>query len=287
MGELLGGEKRKMVARESIVKLLITVIMAVLGLMFLLPFLWMLSSSLKPEIDVFKYPIEWIPSTWNAVNNYTQVWTKSDFPTYYWNSIKIAVSTTALSVLFSSMAAYGFSKVNFKGREAIFILVLVIYMVPHQAILVPQFLIYKWAGLFDNHLGLILLNSFSVLGTFLLRQFFMGINNEYLESARMDGAGHFRSFFSIALPLVRPAIATYAILRFIWTWNDYQNPLIFLRSKSLFTLQLGINSFADMNGDFYSLIMAAAVSAILPLLIVFIAGQKNVIEGISMGGVKG
>ncbi|NHN29083.1 carbohydrate ABC transporter permease [Paenibacillus agricola] len=276
-----------MAARESLVKVLITIIMAVFGLMFLLPFLWMLTSSFKPEVDVFKYPIEWIPSTWNAVSNYTQVWAKSDFPIYYWNSIKIAVSTTALSVMFSCMAAYGFSKVNFKGREAIFILVLVIYMVPHQAILVPQFLIYKWIGLFDNHFGLILLNSFSVLGTFLLRQFFIGINNEYLESARMDGAGHFRSFFSIALPLVRPAIATYAILRFIWTWNDYQNPLIFLRTKSLFTLQLGINSFADMNGDFYSLIMAAAVSAILPLLIVFIAGQKNVIEGIAMGGVKG
>jgi multiple sugar transport system permease protein len=275
------------ITRLSYTKLLITIAMAGLGVVFLLPFIWMISTSMKPEVDVFKYPIEWIPQNWNAVYNYSTVWSKSNFVLYYWNSIKISVLTTMLSVIFSSMAAYGFSKINFKGRDVVFIAVLAIYMVPHQAILIPEFLLYRWIGLFDSHLGLILLNSFSVLGTFLLRQFFLGLNNEYLESARMDGAGHFRSFISIALPLVRPAIATYAILRFIWTWNDYQNPLIFLKSKSLYTLQLGINSFADLNGDFYSLIMAAAVSAILPLLIIFILGQKHVIEGIAMGGVKG
>jgi multiple sugar transport system permease protein len=115
----------------------------------------------------------------------------------------------------------------------------------------------------------------------------MGINDEVIESAKMDGAGHFRTFFSIALPLVRPAIATYAILRFIWTWNDYQNPLIFLRSESLYTIQIGIQQFADAHGSIYSLMMAATVSAIVPLLIVFIIGQKQVIEGISMGSVKG
>jgi multiple sugar transport system permease protein len=152
---------------------------------------------------------------------------------------------------------------------------------------VPQFLIYRTLNLYDSLLGLVFLTSFSVLGVFLLRQFFMGLSNEFIESAKIDGAGHIRIFYSIAVPLVRPAIATYAILRFIWTWNDYQNPLIFLKTSSKFTLQLGINSFADAYGQYYSLIMAAAVSAILPLLIIFILGQKHVIEGIAMGGVKG
>ncbi|KIL40750.1 sugar ABC transporter ATP-binding protein [Gordoniibacillus kamchatkensis] len=270
------------------VKIVSTVVMGAIGVLFLLPFLWMLSASMKPELDVFTYPIQWIPKTWHAVENYKMVWA-GDFPFahYYWNSIKVTVLTTAISIMVSSMAAYGFSKVRFKGREAWFLLVLVTFMVPSQAILVPQFLLYRWLGLFDNHAGLILLNCFSVIGTFLLRQFFLGIHNDYIESARIDGAGHFRIFTGIAVPLVRPAIATYAILRFIWTWNDYQNPLIFLRSESLFTLQLGIRKFADVNGEFYSLIMAAAVSAIVPLLLIFIIGQKNVIEGISMGGVKG
>ncbi|MCY9661373.1 carbohydrate ABC transporter permease [Paenibacillus chondroitinus] len=267
-------------------KIVLTLLMLVIGILFMSPFLWMISASMKPEADVFAYPIQWIPKHWNVIENYKTVW-ETKFSLYYWNSIKVSVLTTALSVLLSSMAAYAFSKIKFRGRNALFVLILAIYMIPSQAILVPQFLLFRWIGLFDSHFGLILLGSFSVLGTFMLRQFYLGIHDEYMESARIDGAGHIRIFWSICTPLVRPAIATYAILRFIWTWNDYQNPLIFLRTKDLFTLPLGIRSFADLNGEFYSLIMAASVSAIVPLLIIFIIGQKQVIEGISMGGVKG
>lgn len=273
--------------REVAIKTIYTVVMLGIGFLFMSPLLWMLSASMKPEVDVFNYPIEWIPKHWNVVENYKTVWTTTKFGLYYWNSIKVTVLTTALSVLLSSMAAYAFSKIKFRGRNVLFIIVLAIYMIPNQAILVPQFLLLRTIGLYDTHLGLILLGSFSVLGTFMLRQFYMGIHDEYIESAKIDGAGHLRTFFSICTPLVRPAIATYAILRFIWTWNDYQNPLIFLKSKSLFTIQIGIRSFATLNGDIYSLIMAGAVSAIVPLLIIFIVGQKHVIEGIAMGGVKG
>ncbi|KQX56691.1 MULTISPECIES: carbohydrate ABC transporter permease [unclassified Paenibacillus] len=271
---------------KNVKKTLLTILMFIIGILFMSPFLWMISASMKPEADVFLYPIQWIPKHWNLIENYKTVWS-TKFSLYYWNSIKVSVLTTALSVLLSSMAAYAFSKIKFRGRHMLFVLVLAIYMIPSQAILVPQFLLFRWMGLFDSHFGLILLGSFSVLGTFMLRQFYMGIHEEFIESARMDGAGHVRIFFSICTPLVRPAIATYAILRFIWTWNDYQNPLIFLRTKDLFTLPLGIRSFADLNGEFYSLIMAASVSAIVPLLIIFIIGQKQVIEGISTGGVKG
>ncbi|QGQ48629.1 carbohydrate ABC transporter permease [Metabacillus sediminilitoris] len=292
MGQLLrekGGRKvEQFFKKVDISKLMTTIIMAVLGLIFLLPFIWMLSASFKLEKDVLTFPIEWIPTSWNAVENYSKVWFgDKSFLLYYWNSFKVTILTTLTSVIVSSLAAYAFAKVKFKGREFIFLIVLATYMIPPQSILVPQFLLYKSMGLFDSHLGLILLNSFSVFGTFMLRQFFLSINDEIIESARIDGAGHFRVFFHIALPLVQPAIATYAILRFIWTWNDYQYPLIFLRSESLFTLQLGIAQFADAHGTIYSLMMTGAVSAIIPLLIVFIIGQKQVIEGISLGGVKG
>ncbi|MEK3720649.1 carbohydrate ABC transporter permease [Paenibacillus sp. FSL H8-0034] len=267
---------------------LITVAMAFGGIVFILPFLWMLSASFKPELEVMAYPIHWIPKTWNALENYREVWFGSfPFALYYINSLKVTILTTLYSLVISSMAAYGFSKVTFKGRDVLFLVVLTTYMIPSQAILVPQFIMYRWFGLFDSHLGLILLGSFSVLGTFLLRQFFLGIHNEIIESARMDGANHWTIFSRITLPLVMPALATYMILRFIWTWNDYQNPLIFIRSDALFTLQLGIRKFADMNGEFYSLMMAGAVSAILPLLIIFIIGQKYVIEGVATGSVKG
>lgn len=269
-------------------RVVITALMGIAGIFFILPFLWMLSASFKPELEVMTYPIQWIPSTWKIIENYSQVWLGSiPFGLYYLNSIKVTFLTTALSLVISAMAAYGFSKVHFIGRDAVFILVLATYMIPHQAILVPQFIMFRWLGLFDNHMSLVLLGASGVLGTFLLRQFFMGVHNEIIESARIDGANHWRIFFRIGLPLVKPALSTYMILRFIWTWNDYQNPLIFLRTDSLFTLQLGIRKFADFNGEFYSLMMAGAVSAILPLLIIFIIGQKQVIEGVASGSVKG
>ncbi|KOP68341.1 sugar ABC transporter ATP-binding protein [Bacillus sp. FJAT-18019] len=270
----------------NISKLIWTIVMALIGVLFILPFVWMLSTSFKPETDVFKFPIEWIPKHWNAVENYRTVWS-GQFVRYYWNSIYITIATTVINVFVCALAAYGFSKLRFRGRDGMFVLVLALYMVPPQASLVPQFLLFNWMNLIDTHTGLILLNSFSIIGAFMLKQFFMGVNNEYIESGKMDGAGHFRTFWQIALPLIRPGVATYAILRFIWTWNDYQYPLIFLKSKDLFTIQLGIRLFGDQYGDVYSLMMAGAVSAILPLLIIFAIGQKQVIEGISLGGVKG
>lgn len=270
----------------NVSKIVWTIIMAAFGMMSLLPFLWMLTTSFKPEADVFNFPIEWIPTKWHLIENYKQVWT-GGFLRYYTNSIYITLTTTVINVFVCALAAFGFSKLRFRGRDTMFLLVLALYMVPPQASLVPQFLLFNWLNLIDTHIGLILINSFSIIGAFMLRQFFMGVNNEYMESARMDGAGHFRSFFQIALPLIRPGLATYAILRFIWTWNDYQYPLIFLKSKDLFTIQLGIRLFGDQYGDIYSLMMAGAVSAIVPLLIIFAIGQKQVIEGISLGGVKG
>lgn len=269
-------------------RIIMTVLMAIFGIMFLMPFIWMISASLKVEEEVLAFPIQWIPETWNAVDNYKEVWTGNmPFLLLYWNSIKVTVLTTIISVLVSALAAYGFAKINFKGRDLLFIVVLATYMIPPQTLLVTQFLLFRWFGLYDTHAGLILLNSFSVFGTFMLRQFYLGVSNEIIESARMDGAGHFRIFWNIALPLVRPAIATYAILRFIWTWNDFQYPFIFLRTEALYTIQLGVQSFGDAHGSIYTLMMAASVSAIVPLLIIFIIGQKHVIEGIQLGGVKG
>ncbi|MDB5083570.1 MAG: carbohydrate transporter permease [Bacilli bacterium] len=269
-------------------RIIITIVMLVIGIAFLLPFIWMISASFKPEIDVFKYPIEWIPRHWNVYQNYRDVWFGDHpFAVYYWNSIKVCVLTTLISVTVSSLAAYGFTHVEFKGRNALFIIVLMTFMIPSYSIIVPQFILFTWLQLFDTHLGLILLGSFSALGTFMLRQFFLGLHKEYLEAAVIDGAGHLKIFRSIALPLVKPALATYAILRFIWTWNDYTNPLIFIRTDTLETIQVAIQKFASESGVFYSLIMAGTVSAILPLIVIFIIGQKQVIEGIALGGVKG
>ncbi|MGG1555557.1 carbohydrate ABC transporter permease [Paenibacillus ferrarius] len=269
-------------------RIIVTILLLIVGVAFLLPFVWMVSASMKPEIDVFKYPIEWIPKHWQAYQNYHEVWSgEHPFMRYYWNSIKVSVMTTLISMVVSSMAAYAFSHVDFKGKQIWFAVVLMTFMIPSSSIIIPQFMIFKWLHLFDTHLGLILIGSFSALGTFMLRQFFLGIHKEYLDAGRIDGAGQFVIFTRIALPLVQPAIATYGILRFIWTWNDYQNPLIFLRSDVLATVQIGIQKFSSESGAYYSLIMAGTVSAIIPLLVIFVIGQKQVIAGIALGGVKG
>lgn len=278
----------KGISQINISKLLVTIVMLVVGVAFLLPFIWMLVTSFKYEEDVFNYPIQWLPTRWNLIANYTEVWTGAyPFTLYYFNSFKVAILTTLISVTISSLAAFAFGKLEFKGKNFLFLLILMLYMIPVQAILVPQFIIYKWFNLYDTHIGMVLLHSFSVFGTFMLRQFFIGIHPEFMESAKMDGAGYFKIFTRIALPLVRPAIATYAILRFIWTWNDYQTPLIFLRDKMLYTIQMGMQHFSDGEGQFYALTMTGAVSAIAPLLILFLLAQKHVIEGIAVGGVKG
>lgn len=291
MGQLLDERETTMLfqlKRIDLRKLILTIVIALVGVIFLLPFAWMISASLKIEEEVLTFPIQWIPKQFNAVENYKKVWTGSlSFTLLYWNSIKVTLLTTLTSATVSALAAYAFAKIQFKGRELLFMIVLATFMVPPQTLLVTQFLLYRWIGLYDTHLGLILLNSFSVFGTFMLRQFFMSVNHEIIEAARIDGAGHLRIFFRIALPLIKPAIATYSILRFIWTWNDFQSPLIFLNRELLYTIQIGVKSFADDHGSIYSLMMAASVSAIVPLLIVFVIGQKHVIEGVQLGGVKG
>lgn len=265
-----------------------TILMGILGLVMVVPLIWMISTSFKVEADVFKFPIEWIPSRSRGFENYKEVWTGTmPFGLYYWNSIKVTVISVVASVLVGCMGAYGFSKIEFPGRDKLFLLYIATMAIPEQVTLIPRFLIFKEMGLFDTHACLIINTMFSVMSVFMLRQFMVSVPNELSEAAKIDGAGHMRILFQVIIPIAKPAIATFAILKFIWTWNDYQNPLVFITNSKLYTIQLGIKMFSDAYGDHYALMMAAAVSAILPLLIVFLAGQKNIIAGLTAGGVKG
>lgn len=274
--------------KKSIYKIVFTCIMVIVSVTCILPFLWMISTSMKQEIDVFTFPIQWIPKKWNAIENYTKVWGKEyRLGLYYWNSIKVTVITTFLQGLFSTMAGYAFAKINFKFKNFIFLLLIATLMIPTQVTLIPTFIIVRWISLYNTHTAIIILLSFSIYGTFLVRQYMVGIPDSLIESANIDGAGHLTIFSRIMVPLSKPIIATIAILKFVWTWNDYQTPLIFLRSRELFTLQLGMKQFASESGVFYTLTMAAAVCAIFPLIIVFIIGQKQLLEGMTAGAVKG
>lgn len=272
----------------NIWKIILTLLYWIVGLSMLMPLIWMISSSFKVEADVFTFPIQWIPPRFNAIENYREVWGKQyNFGLYYWNSIRLTVMATALQMFVSALGAYGFSKVNWKGRDKVFLLYLATMMIPPQVTIVSQFLIAKQIGFYNTHRGMILIYMFSVYGVFLLRQSMLGIPDSLSESAKIDGAGHFRIFLQIIFPLIKPALATLGILKFVWTWNDYQMPLVFLSDRKLYTIQLGMRQFASEAGNYYSLIMAAAVSSIIPLIIAFLFGQRFVIDGIATGAVKG
>lgn len=274
--------------KVNIYKIVFTVLLYIMGITMLVPLLWMIVTSFKPENEVFDFPIKWIPKTFVGLDNYKEVWGKRyNFGLYYYNSLKITIISTFFQILVSAMGAYGFTKIKWRGRNTLFLLYLATMMIPPQVLIVSRFAIMQKVGLYNTHLGVILMLIFSTYGVFLLRQAMMGIPDSLCESAKIDGAGHWTIFFKIVMPLIKPSIATLAILKFVWTWNDYQTGLIFLSNRALYTIQLGMQRFSTETGVLYSLVMAAAVSAIIPLIITFIFGQRYIIDGIASGAVKG
>ncbi len=274
-------------SRLQVHKVILTALFFFIGITMLAPLLWMISTSFKAENTVFEFPIRWIPKNGVGFENYREVWGQQyQFGRFYWNSIKITVLSTAFQILISALGAYSFTKINWKLRDKVFLLYLATMMIPPQVMIVSRFVIMQKMHLYNTHIGIILMTMLSTYGVFLLRQAMLGIPDSLCESARIDGAGHVRIFLRIILPLITPSIATLAVLKFVWTWNDYQTPLIFLSNRDLFTIQLGMKVFASESGSIYSLTMAAAVSSTLPLILVFLLGQRYIIDGIASGAVK-
>ncbi|MGP4079184.1 carbohydrate ABC transporter permease [Pseudalkalibacillus sp. R45] len=268
-------------------KLILTIILIAFATSMVLPFLWMLSTSFKKPLEVFTYPIQWTPSSFEW-ENYKDVWFGAKpFWVYYWNSIKVTGITVAGIVLFSSAAAYGFSRIQFKGRDTIFLLYLATLMIPEQVTLIPRFILFNYMGIYNTHLSLILPGMFTALGTFLLRQFYLSIPKDFSEAAQIEGANHFQIWMKIIIPLSKPALVSLIIISFTLNWNEFVNPLVFITSEELYTVPLGLTSFIDESGTDYTLMMAAAVSAILPVMILFFTCQKWFIEGVAASGIKG
>lgn len=273
--------------RIDLPKIILTAIAASIGIVMVLPLVWMLSASLKTEIEVFTYPIQWIPETirWR---NYQEVWAGLyPFGTFYWNSIQVTTISVTGLVITSSLAAYSFAKLQYPGRDVLFLAYLSTMMIPPQVLLVPRFILFRNFGILNTHWALILPGIFIIFGVFLLRQFFTTIPNELSESAIIDGANHLTIWSRIIMPLAKPGLVSLVIVSFVWRWNDYEEPLIFLFSRDLFTIPVGLTLFVDEFETRYSLIMAATVSAIVPVLAVFLAGQKFFVQGIVTSGLKG
>ncbi|HWS42990.1 MAG TPA: carbohydrate ABC transporter permease [Pseudoflavonifractor sp.] len=276
-----------MVNRQSAwKKALIYALLITICVVTLLPLVWMLSASLKLDKDVFKIPVEWIPSN-PAWSNYKRIWEQVPFLTFTLNTFKITVITTIIQVITSSFAAYGFAKCEFKGRNLLFMIYVATIAVPWQVYMLPQYSMMNAAHLVDSHLSLILLHAFDAFGVFLLRQFCMGIPNELLEAARIDGLSEYGIYGRIVLPQMGPSIASLVIFTFVTNWNDFMGPMIYLNSTGQKTIQLGIRMFMGQYSTEYGLIMAASVVSLIPVVIVFLIFQKSFVQGVATSGLKG
>jgi multiple sugar transport system permease protein len=256
-----------------------------LGAAVLIPFAWMLVSSLKRDNEVFTVPIRWLPEEFQW-DNYTRIWQEIPLGTYLGNSLILAVSITLLQVLTGSFAAYGFAKVRFPGRDALFLAYVATIAVPWQAYMVPQYILMEKAGLVNTRTSLILLQAFGAFGVFLMRQFYLSIPDELIEAARLDGLTEFGIWARVALPLSKPALASLALLTFVNTWNDYMGPFIYLTSNDLWTVQIGLRSFVGVYDSEYAMIMTGSVISVLPILAVFLLGQRYFVQGVATTGMK-
>lgn len=267
-------------------KILVYAVLILCSVLMIVPFYWMLISSVKTNNEVFSIPMKWIVTQFHW-ENYRDIWTKISLFTFFGNSVKLTIITMFVQVLTSCMAAYAFAKVNFKGKNILFLIYVTTMAVPWQVYMIPQFVIVSKMGLNNTHLGLILMQGFSAFGVFLLRQFFMEIPDELIEAAKIDGMGSYSILFRIALPLAKPGLATLVIFTFVNVWNDFMGPLIYINSTELKTIQLGIRAFITQYGAEYALIMAASVCSLIPVIILYIFCQRFFVEGIMAGGVKG
>lgn len=259
-------------------------IVAALGL--LLPFIWMVISSLKHNVDVFTAPIKWIPDPF-VWSNYVDIFERADMGTWVGNTLFISVVVTALQVFTGSFAAYGFSRIRFPGRDVLFLTYIGTIAVPWQSYMIPQFVMISDWGLANTRWSIILLQAFGAFGVFLMKQYFESVPEALSEAARIDGLSEYGIWRRIMLPLSVPAIASLTLITFVNTWNDYLGPLIYLRDRDLWTIQIGLRTFITQFSAEHAMIMTGSVLSILPIAVIFALGQRFFVEGIAATGVKG
>lgn len=270
---------------NHIKRFLFYLLLIVGAFIMLLPFLWMLSTSFKSDNTVMVLPPDFIPNH-PTLENYLEVTDRFPMIRFLWNSLFVAIFTTVGQIILSSMAAYAFGRMIFKGRNALFLLYLATMMVPSQVTMIPQFILMRTFDWTDSYLALIVPSMFGVFGTFLMRQAMLSIPRELEEAAFMDGANHFQVFLKVDLPLVKPTIATLAIFTFMGSWNSYLWPLIVINSDELATLPLGLSLLQGRWETDWNLMMAGVVISVIPILIVYLFAQKYFIQGMTMSGMK-
>ena len=274
-------------SRGQLQRLIAYAIIIPLAFCYVFPFYWMVSTALKSDLEIFVWP----PILWPSVpqwQNFPAALDYIPFWSYMWNTIVIAVLTVVGTVVSSSLIAYGFSRIPWRGREVLFLIYLSTLMLPFQVTMIPLYIVFKNLGWTGSILPLVVPAFFgNPFYVFLLRQFFMSIPGELSEAARVDGSSELRTFLAIILPLSRPALAAVALFTFLASYRDFLGPLIYLSSQEQWTISLGLNMFKNQYGAQWQLMMAAAAVSLAPIVVLFFLAQRTFIEGIATTGLKG
>ncbi len=261
-------------------------ILIVFMLIYLIPILWMVVCSFKPDAELFIYPPKLFPSAF-SMENYLDAWNRGDFGLYFKNTTIVAVSATVLTVVINTMAGYAFAKYKFKGSTAIFLFFLATMMLPLEVLMIPIFQVIRVFRLYNNFWGLIIPSAATPAGVFLVRQYFLTIPNELMESARIDGASERKIFLRLMLPLAKPVMSVLAIFAFLWRWNDYMWPLVVIRDTQKYTVQLALANFSGQYAVDWGSLLAMSVLTMIPVLVIFVIFQKQFMKGMVAGAVKG
>lgn len=280
--------KKKKTLLDYLPRIIATLLVWLLGIMMVIPFVWMVSTSFKGINSVFSFPIEWIPKN-PMLKGYQALFSGTiPFFTYFFNSVKVSAIALVGTFFSCTMAGYAYAKIKFYGRDKLFMMKLITTMLPGMVTMLPTYMIYSKLGLLNTHASLWLGYFFGgTFGVFLMRQAFLSIPDSLIESARLDGAGNFRIYWSIALPNTKGSVSTLLFMYFLWSWNDYEKPLLYLWDKKLFTLPLAVKVFSDDQMQNYPAIMAANVIMLLPIMIAFISCQKFFVKSLVGSAVKG
>ncbi len=277
-----------MTSKKKSIKIALTVLILLIGLASNFPFLFMISSSFKVSGEVMKFPWHLIPDN-PTLMNFKALVTNGiyNFQKWYFNTVVMTALTIVIKIFFVSFTAYGFARIKFKGKDAIFLILLSAMMIPSDIMIIPRYMIFKNLHILDTMWSLILPSCVDVYFVFLLRQSFVSIPDSLSEAAKIDGCGHLRIYWKIIFPLAKPAIATMALFSFTWSWNDYMGPYLYISTMDKQMLSVGVKLFSSGLIQDYGSQMAAATAVLLPILIAFLFCQKFFIEGVASSGVKG
>ncbi len=263
------------------------IIMMLFGVLMLVPLIWVFLTAFKTEPEISKIPITWLPNSFLNFDNFIQMFSEQPFGRYFFNSMTVAIISLVSSTAIAVLAGYAFAKIDFKFKEFFFILILSVFMIPAEVMVLPKYLMMSQIGWINSYLGLAFPDLFTAFGVYLFRQFMSGIPDTYIDAARMDGASEIKILLYVMLPLIKPALAAFIIIKFMFSWNQFLWPLVIGQKQEMFTVTVGLVAFSGQWYNQWNLIAAATVLSIIPMLLVFILLQKHLVQGLVMSGTKG